>query len=239
MNWNFFRLTAVLLLLFALAFTASGSTLIVGMEDIALPGGDKDYEDLVMTLTSGNLLVVGSGAWQKMVVPNEDGTPFWDNVSYDGAQKNIGYYVTGTGGFAGGGLGIPVSQLQYRGIGTAADNSFLFFSTGSTSATVNVEISDLAASNQVYWFNANTPMMSYLLIPASAAAGYSTNFTPNGNFGLKIVNQNIAASTCCQGQQFALFQQVQSQVPEPATYAMLGAGLLALGAIRRRHQRKC
>lgn len=34
-----------------------------------------------------------TGTWSNMVVPNEDGTPYWDNTSADGAKCNVGYYL--------------------------------------------------------------------------------------------------------------------------------------------------
>lgn len=234
-----------LLVAFLLTFTlASASTIYVGMEDIGLPGGDKDYNDLFIALSSGNLSVVaiGAGAWQAMVTPNEDGTPFWDNPSWDGPQMNAGYFVTGTGGFAGNPLSpaIPVSRLQYWGIGTAVDNSFLLFSTGSTSAQVLLEVSAWSASDQLYWFNAITPATMNLLVPGSATPGATVSFNPSGDFGLKFVSESIAASTCCQGWQYGMFRETpEEQVPEPTTAILLGVGFLAIGAIYRRRQRKC
>ena len=223
-----------------LVFTLSASTIYIGMEDIALPSGDKDYNDAVLRLSGDGLSMVqvhGNGGWQQMVTPNEDGTPFWDNVSWDGAGMNVGYYMTGTGAFAGGGLGIPVSQLEYWGIGTAADPSFLFSSTGSTTAQVLLEVSALKNS-QVYWFNAATPTVMNLLVPGSAGPGFTASFSPSGNFGLEVVSSLVRATTNCEGEQFFLGRQTPSGVPEPATCGMLGTGFIVLGAFHRRRQRK-
>ena len=240
------RLLAVMLFSFVLVSVAGATpinTIWIGGEDIALPGGDKDYNDVVFRLTGSGLSIVqvnGNGAWQQMVTPNQDETPFWDNLSWDGSGRNIGYFMTGTGGFTGNAASpnIPVSQLEYWGVGTSADPSFLLFGTGTISGLVNLEVSAWAASNQAYWFNPSTPADTHLLIPDSATAGYTFSFDPGGNFGIKLVSPSISATTNCSGYQFAEFQQIPSGVPEPATYGMLGTALIALGAFHRRRQLK-
>lgn len=230
-----------LLVAFLFAFALSASTIYVGMEDLL--GGDNDYNDLFVELSSGNLSVVamGAGAWQAMVTPNEDGNPFFDYPSWDGAQMGVGYLVTGTGGYVGNPYSpaIPVSQLQYWGVGTAADTSFMFFSTESTSAYVSAKVSAWSKSDQLYWASALAPTVFHLLVPASATPGTTVNFTPGGDFFLKFVSPSIAATTCCQGQYFSLFRETPEEVPEPATAVLLGAAFLVLGAIHRRRQQKC
>ena len=50
----------------------------------------------VLTLNSPAL-----NSWYTSVL-NLNGTPYWDGNSWDGNDLNIGNYLTGTGGFAGG-----------------------------------------------------------------------------------------------------------------------------------------
>lgn len=217
------------------------NTIYVGVEDIRLLGGDRDYQDSVVKLSGPGLAVVSigtGGGWQPMVAPSESGTPFWANVSWDGPNKNIGYYMIGTGGFAGSpsSPGIPVANLQYWGNGTNADNSFLFFDMGPTTAEVTLEVSAWSGVNQLYWFNALTPWQSTLLFSGSANPGDSIIFNACGIFGLKIVSPDTNSTTLLGGNQFALFRQNESPVPEPATYAMMGLGLAGLGLISRRRK---
>jgi hypothetical protein len=66
---------------------------------------------VALTLTApANIITAINPAdaqWQQMVLPNRDGTPFWDNASWEGDRAvgstqggaNIGYYLTGNFGF--------------------------------------------------------------------------------------------------------------------------------------------
>ena len=66
---------------------------------------------LIVPCTSADILVShGGGSWQSTWTVNEDGNPFWDHTSADGSQKNIGYYVSGTGAFT-------TQYLPYSGPG--------------------------------------------------------------------------------------------------------------------------
>lgn len=74
--------------------------------------------------------VTGTGAMQSLTGPPFLGpganSPFWNNNSTDLANGNIGYFLTGTGGFASNASApdIPVGSLQYyaSGTGTSIDN---------------------------------------------------------------------------------------------------------------------
>ena len=231
------NLLMIVLLVLLVALPISAGTIWVGIEDQKLPGGDKDYNDMVFRLTGNNLSVVGSGSWQNMVIPNQDGTPYWDNGSTDGAGGyNIGYFMTGTGVFGSNpnSPDISVSQLQYWGIGASADNSFMLFSTGSDSYSMLLEMAAWAGQNSLYWFNQSTPSTLNLLFAGSATAGAVASFVPNGNFGLLFNGPGGAYRTTSNGGQFAMF----SQVPEPSTYATMGGALLGLAFVIAKQRRQ-
>ena len=60
--------------------------------------------------------------FQAMSAPNNDGTPFWDNSSDDGANCNVGYVLTGVAGSAGNSCSNqrPSTWLPYTGTAPTA-----------------------------------------------------------------------------------------------------------------------
>jgi hypothetical protein len=78
-----------------------------------------------------------------------DGVPYWDNTKFEGAELNIGYYLTKTGGFASGlpsgaygsngpGVAYPFwgsTYVQSPESGGAADPNFFFQKTGINQAS--------------------------------------------------------------------------------------------------------
>lgn len=223
-------------LFFCLIVPASAGSIWIGIEDIPLPGGDRDYNDSVFSLTGTSLSVVGAGSWQPMVVPNTSGTPYWNNSSFDGGDGwNIGYFMTGTGVYGANPYSpaISVSNLEYWGVGTSADNSVLLFSNGNTSSQLLLEVAAWSDQTNVYWFEQNSPNTLNLLFGGSAMPGAFAEFSPNGNFGLLLQNPDSTFDSLANGNQFALFRQTEP-IPEPATMALMSLGLLGLGVIRHK-----
>ena len=70
---------------FATSF--SSTAYYVGAEDQT--GGDYDYNDQVFTLTGSGLQLISSGTLSAPVTPGTNGSPFWNNLSGDGAGKNL------------------------------------------------------------------------------------------------------------------------------------------------------
>jgi hypothetical protein len=60
---------------------------------------------LVLSLTTS--ASSANAGWATVPLINEaGGGGYWDNKSQDGSQKNVGYYLTSTGYFAGTGAGL-------------------------------------------------------------------------------------------------------------------------------------
>ena len=101
----------------ATAFTSSAYY--VGVEDHI--GGDYDYNDIVFTLSGAGLTLNSSGTLSNPFTPNNNGFPFFDNLSSDGAGKNFGncLYTAATNACTGGGPLNPSAQYLSSGGGFA------------------------------------------------------------------------------------------------------------------------
>lgn len=179
---------------------------------------------LIVPCAFADVLVSSDGGgWQGTWTANENGTPFWDHTSSDGSQKNIGYYVSGTGAFTSQYLPYtgPESHLPYLGIGTAADRSFFFQKNSKENiAALKLEIAGYAGYNQFGWYDYDTQnnKVKHLIFDGSAnssAPPYS--FTPQStNYGFYFVGKSSPSNvvgtwfTEGQGDHFAVFSAANS-----------------------------
>jgi len=85
---------------------------------------------VLMTSIAFAFTIIGSNdsSWQPWTVGglNEDGNPYWDHVSGDGSEKNIGHCLTGTGNCM---LDNYPGAVAFWGKSSKADPSFYFSST--------------------------------------------------------------------------------------------------------------
>lgn len=147
----------------------------------------------VMALTvsaSATTIVGSSGAgWQAWSAPNEDGNPYWDNTSSDGSKKNIGYFLSKTGGFSSHPAS-PNLTLPWWGFGApasgaaTADLNFHFQSSLSQTVKLVVEVAGFAPINELWWYDVSNPSVGGQIFPGPAGAGSTALFTPSLNFGL-------------------------------------------------------
>lgn len=136
--------------------------------------------------------IVGAATanWQAFPTPsnlNENGTPFWDNRSMDGSQKNVGYFLTNTGAFTGGTAGPgPLSFWGFAN-GTADTNVYFSSNTPGNLAQIMVEIAGYANINAFGWYDAANPSVLHPLFPGPANSGSApVTFTPSTNYGFYI-----------------------------------------------------
>lgn len=179
---------------------------------------------LIVPSTSADILVShDGGTWQSTWTVNENGSPFWDHTSADGSQKNIGYYLSGTGAFTTQYLPYsgPGSHLPYLGIGTAADRDFFFQKNSSGSiAALKLEIAGNAGYNQFGWYDYDTQnnRVTHLIFDGSAnSSSPPYTFTPQStNYGFYFVGKSSASNvvgtwfTEGQGDHFAVFSAADS-----------------------------
>lgn len=147
---------------------------------------------LTASVALAGTTVSGSGAWQSFVVENidQDGNPYWDNPSLDTGNRNVGYFLTGTGGvFATNFLG---ATPQFWGgafdstadTGGAADPNFTFSTTlPSTASTFLVRITGFSGSDTIGIYNTVTGTQTQLFGPSDSVGATKTVTLPS-SFGL-------------------------------------------------------
>lgn len=70
------------------------------------------------------LTVVGSGAWQDFTAGNinQNGKPYWDNPSLDTGDRNVGYFLTGSGAVFGADTNYLGTGPQFWGMAYSSGN---------------------------------------------------------------------------------------------------------------------
>jgi hypothetical protein len=132
--------------------------------------------------------IVGSGGWQTWTTSDQDGAPYWDHTSSDGANKNVGFYLTNTGAFTGSTTGpgaIPFWGNAYNSgndTGGTAVTSFSFTSTGSSQAALKIEIAGLANTNVFGWYETASGT-THQIFSGPDSAGATATFTPTSSYG--------------------------------------------------------
>jgi hypothetical protein len=167
---------------------------------------------LLISAASGSSITGSAGAdWRLWSVATEDGAPYWDQASLDGAYKNIGYCLTGTGNC---GMEAPYpGTVPYWGTAAGAyDPSFYWTTTNATeSAALRIEIAGLSGSNEFGWYDTTAPDVLHLIFAGPDAAGAAASFLPSASFGLylkadgKIFRTQSEAGSDAGNQHFAVF----------------------------------
>lgn len=106
---------------------------------------------LVCAAAHANSVLLTSGeSWASM--PSNlgtglgTGTPYWDDNSLDGAQYNVGYFLTGTGAFAGGSNYAPTAYVTSTG-GYAGSDSPASLSMLQTTSSLTVTLLATVTAN--------------------------------------------------------------------------------------------
>ena len=129
--------------------------------------------------------VVGAGTWVPFPTwPTATGTPFWNQPSADGSNRNIGYVLTNTGAFSASSLGPGPLPFYANSNGTAVTNFYFSNTSGSSTAAMLIEIAGNAGINIFGWYNIANPSQQGIIFQGNAAAGASMPFTiPVANYG--------------------------------------------------------
>lgn len=174
------------------------------------------FVTFVLLLSSPALAdsVVGSGSFQSGWSASNNGSTFFNHVSWDGNGMNIGFCLAGgsTCNFSGQpGTALPV----FAGANFSAPGSFYIAPSGGSGAALMIEVAGLSNSNQFGWYLAGSDPTNaanrHPLFLGPQTAGATSNFNPSGSYGFYILagGATLYTSTLYGGakdQHFALFQ---------------------------------
>jgi hypothetical protein len=131
----------------------------------------------------------GGAGFQSWAVTNlnENGSPYWDNTSMDGVNRNVGFYLAGAPG-----------ALPYWGnafdsgndTGGTADPSFFFQTTAPSSmAVLQLEVAGRSNVNEFGWYDlptpASPPTLHALFLGPDVALTTNT-FSPGTQYGFYV-----------------------------------------------------
>ena len=152
---------------------------------------------------------------------DQDGKPYWDNVSKDGDKQNIGYYLINAPTAP---LPLAPGVLPYWGnaynpatdSGGTADPNFYFQNTGSSiTGSLELEVAGNADFNQFGWYDTGHPLTLHPIFLGPDSPPDTTTFSPSAHYGFYLTSTgatfftqsslNPAGDTS--HQHFAVFQQ--------------------------------
>ncbi len=118
---------------------------------------------------------------------SNNGSPYWNQPSADGAGMNIGYFMTNTGAFSGSTQG-PGPLSFWANAGGTADRNFYFVSnTSSSVAALLIEIAGYRNINIFGWYQVSNPSNRAVIFNGPASAGAVTTITiPVTDYGFFI-----------------------------------------------------
>lgn len=182
-------------------------------------------------------------------------SPFWDRTSQDAdhPDDNVGYCIYGDASDPSACGGNPAAGPPTHGIAGASgiDGSGQYLASAgglnnpedvyftATSPTASIIISITADSDSLYY----VPITGGLAVTPTALNAVAITsghaFTPGGEFELVGFNASTGSYYSSDGSaQFAFFNTGATVIPEPASMALLGSGLLAFGLWSRKRSRR-
>lgn len=219
--------------------TCASAAMVVGVNDLPIAATDRDYQDLVVSIT-GAAVASATGVWQQMPILNESGSQYWNGFSADGPDENIGYWLTGTGGFSGNrdNPARSSSQFQWYGNDDGTGVPIFFTAVSSVSVTVRAAFSALSAVN-IFGYRYLSDLSELHPLFVGGATGDTVTFDPTAPFEFYVESGPGAAvySSAAFGEQhFSAFAEVdESKLP---FLAVLGTFLCALACAHPRPFRR-
>ena len=152
----------------ALFFIGTGLTF---GDTVYVPGQDQSH--VWQTWTSSQL--------------NNSGTPYWNNTSWDGANKNVGFCLVSSSNC---GVNPAPGVLPYVGKANGQAFSDLYFNGngGKVTATFEAQIAGDAKYDELGWYNVLNPSQYGVVFSGATSAGAIKTFTPSAEYGLFFYN---------------------------------------------------
>jgi hypothetical protein len=144
---------------------------------------------------------------------------YWNNSSFDGANKNIGYCLTSSNC----GLSTTFGTLSYLGNSNgSAVNNFYFNNVGGGVVTMWLQIAQNVSYDTIGWYNVLNPSQTGVIFSGANATGTTVNFTPSAEYGLYLTdsaeaqtfytNSSLNSAADSSYQHFAVFNANGSYV---------------------------
>jgi hypothetical protein len=131
----------------------------------------------------------GWQAWRPSDL-DQDGKPYWDHTSSDGAKYNVGYYLTNSGAFSSNSTAGPGAIPFWGGnynrradTGGAADLNFFFTGGTERSAALKIEVAGWKGSNVFGWYLLTDATTLHPLLGGKDNTAASATFAPSGDYG--------------------------------------------------------
>jgi hypothetical protein len=174
---------------------------------------------LLVSASLADTLVVTNGqfyTWTNTVLNTtnkNNGTPFWNHLSWDGTNCNIGFWMAGLqsdcGAVKAGSAISPTGNPEFLAstLGSNADVSAFSFAPGpGDTSQLQVEVTAYDTTEVFGWYEISTGTL-HPLFSGIVSTQTSVTFTPSGNFGYYLTPNGTGApfKTGVDGSQFVLF----------------------------------
>lgn len=153
---------------------------------------------------------------------NQNGSPYWDNPSMDGDQRNVGYSLIDapSAPLSGAPGALPFWGNAYNSVGDnggTADLSFFFQRSAPTSsALLKLEVAGQSNVNEFGWYDISNPSALHPLFLGPDSAPANDIFSPSlqygfylksGSTGTFYTQSSLNTSGDTSHQHFAVFQE--------------------------------
>ncbi len=152
---------------------------------------------------------------------NQNGKPYWDNVSLDGSNKNVGFFLVNapTAPLAGAPGALPFWGNTFNSAtdsGGTPDLNFTFQRTAASSvANLELEVAGNKNINEFGWYDTTDPSVLHPIFLGPDSAPSTDTFSPSASYGLYLkgddgtyYTQSSLNPSGDNGQQhFAVFEQ--------------------------------
>jgi hypothetical protein len=180
---------------------------------------------LSLAATSFADTVIGSGGagFQNWAVTNlnENGSPYWDNTSMDGPNKNVGFYLTDapTAHLTNAPGVLPYWGNAFNSItdsGGTPDLNFSLQRNDPTSmAILELEVAGRSNINEFGWYDTNSPAVLHQLFSGPDTALITNTFAPSLQYGFYLksgadtfyTQSSLNSSSDTDHQHFTVFRE--------------------------------